>query len=54
MNAFEEMPRVRMPLGNAIRDSKALVNKETIKSFGDSRANFIIRHEIVIFASFRF
>ena len=54
MNAFEEMPRVRIPLGNAIRDSKPLVNKEAIKSFGDGKTNLKIRHEIVILASFRF
>ena len=53
MNAFEKMPRVRIPLGSTLKDI-ALQNKEAIKSFGDSRANFIIRHEIVILASFRF
>ena len=54
MNAFEEIPRVRIPLGNAIRDSKALVNKETIKSFGNGKTNFIIRFARVILIKFRF
>ena len=54
MNAFEEMPRVRIALGNAIRDSKALVNKEAIKSFGDGKTNLIIRFARVILNRLRF
>ena len=54
MNAFEEMPRVRIPLSNAIRDSKPLVNKEAIKSFGDGKTNRIIRFARVVLIRFRF